>query len=81
MWETQEMQIRSFGGEDPLEGKMATHSSVRAWEIPWIEEAGRLQFMGSQSRTRLNSWARTHKFSEMNKFHFGKVGRDSITYI
>ena len=81
MCETQEMQIRSLGGEDPLEGKMATHSSVLAWEIPWIEEAGRLQFMGSQSRTRLSGWAHTHEFSETNKFHFGKVGRDSITYI
>ena len=48
MWEMQEMRIRSLGGEDPLEGKMATHSSIPAWEIPWIEEPGGLQSMGSQ---------------------------------
>ena len=36
------------GQEDPLEEGMATHSSTLAWEIPWTEEPGRLQFMGSQ---------------------------------
>ena len=40
--------------EDPLEKEMATHSSIPVWEIPWTEEAGRLQPMGSlKSRTRL----------------------------
>ena len=34
--------------EDPLEEGMATHSSVLAWRLPWTEEPGRLQFMGSQ---------------------------------
>ena len=34
----QEMQVRSLGQEDPLEEKMATHSSILAWEIPWTEE-------------------------------------------
>ena len=43
-----------LGCEDPLEKEMATHSSVLAWEIPWIEEPGRLQSMGLQSRTRLS---------------------------
>ena len=38
----QEMQVRSLGGEDPLEKEMTTHSSVLAWEIPWTEELGRL---------------------------------------
>ena len=38
----------SMGQEDPLEKEMATHSSILAWEIPWIEELGRLQSMGSQ---------------------------------
>ena len=37
-----------MGQEDPLEKEMATHSSIPAWEIPWIEESGRLQSMGSQ---------------------------------
>ena len=36
------------GQEDPLEKRMATHSSMLAWEIPWTEEPGRLQSMGSQ---------------------------------
>ena len=44
----QETQARSLGGEDPLEEKMATHSSVLAWSIPWTEEPGGLQSMGSQ---------------------------------
>ena len=46
------MWVRSLGWEDPLEEKMATHSSILAWRIPWTEEAGGLQSMGSQSRTR-----------------------------
>ena len=45
MWET---QVRSLGWEDPLEKEMATHSSTLAWKIPWTEEPGRLQSMGSQ---------------------------------
>ena len=44
----QETQVQLSGQEDPLEKEMATHSSVLAWEIPWIEEPGRLQSMGSQ---------------------------------
>ena len=44
----QESQVRSLGWEDPLEKEMATHSSTLAWKIPWIEEPGRLQSMGSQ---------------------------------
>ena len=44
----QETQVRFLGWEDPLEKKMATHSSILAWRIPWIEEPGRLQFIGSQ---------------------------------
>ena len=45
---TGETQVQSLGQEDPLEKKMATHSSVLAWKIPWTEEPGRLQSMGSQ---------------------------------
>ena len=40
--------VSSLGQEDPLEKEMATHSSILAWEIPWTEEPGRLQSMGSQ---------------------------------
>ena len=41
-------QVRSLGQEDPLEKEMATYSSIPAWEIPWTEEPGGLQSMGSQ---------------------------------
>ena len=44
----QETQVWSLGREDLLEKEMATHSSILAWEIPWTEEPGRLQSMGSQ---------------------------------
>ena len=44
----QETQVRSLVWEDPLEKEMATHSSTLAWKIPWMEERGRLQSMGSQ---------------------------------
>ena len=48
MQEMQDMQVQSLGGEDPLEEEMATHSSILAWKIPWTEESGELQSMGSQ---------------------------------
>ena len=48
MQETVEMQVPSLGGEDLLEKEMATHSSILAWRIPWTEEPGGLQFIGSQ---------------------------------
>ena len=44
----QKTWVRSLGGEDPLDKEMATHSSTLAWKIPWTEEPGRLQSMGSQ---------------------------------
>ena len=44
----QEAQVQSLGGEDPLEKGMATHSTILAWRIPWTEEHGELQSMGSQ---------------------------------
>ena len=47
----QETQVQSLFREDPLEKGMATHSSILAWRIPWREEPGGLQSMGSQSRT------------------------------
>ena len=48
----QEMHVRFLGVEDPLEKEMATHSSILAWEIPWIEEPGGLQSMGLQESGR-----------------------------
>ena len=44
----QETWVQSLGWEDPLKKGMATHSSILAWRIPWTEEPGRLQSMGSQ---------------------------------
>ena len=44
----QETQVRFLDQEDPLEKEMATHFSILAWEIPWTEDPGRLQSMGSQ---------------------------------
>ena len=46
VWET---RVQSLGWEDPLEKERETHSSILAWKIPWMEELGRLQSMGSQS--------------------------------
>ena len=43
-----ETWVQSLGQEDPMEKEMATHSSILAWKIPWTEEPGRLQSMGSQ---------------------------------
>ena len=53
MWET---WVQSLGWEDPLEKEIATHSSTLAWKMPWTEEPGRLQSMGSQSWTRLSDF-------------------------
>ena len=44
----QETWVQALGQEDPLEEGMATSSSILAWKIPWTEEPGRLQYMGSQ---------------------------------
>ena len=45
VWDT---WVRALGWEDPLEKEMAIHSSTTAWKIPWTEEPGKLQSMGSQ---------------------------------
>ena len=51
----QEAQVHSLGWEDPLEKRMATHSSILAWRNPWTEEPGGIQSMGSQTvGTRLS---------------------------
>ena len=47
----QEKLVQSLGWEDPLEKEMATNSSIHAWRIPWTEEPGGLQSMGSKSQT------------------------------
>ena len=48
MQEMQEKKVQSVDWKDPLEKEMATHSSILAWEIPWTEESGGLQSMGTQ---------------------------------
>ena len=50
-----ETWVRSLGQEDPLQKGMATHSSTFAWRIPWTEEPGRPQIMGSQNQTGLSN--------------------------
>ena len=52
----QEIQVQSLGREDPLEKETATHSSILAWKIPWMEEPGRLQSMAPQRQTRLSNF-------------------------
>ena len=51
----QEMQVWSLGWEDLLEKEMATHSSILAWEIPWMKEPGRLQSTGTSHSALLHS--------------------------
>ena len=58
----QETRVRSLGGEDPLEKEMATHSCILAWRIPWMEEPGGLQPMGSQRVG--HDWATLHAHRE-----------------
>ena len=53
----QDTQGRSLGRDDPLEEDMATHSSTLAWRIPWTEEPGGLQSVGSQSWPQLSMHA------------------------
>ena len=59
VWETEETWVLSLDREDPLEKNMATHSSILAWRIPWTEQPGGLQSIGSQSRTPLK-WVSTY---------------------
>ena len=55
-----ETRVQSLGWEDLLEKEMATHSSILAWKIPWVEESGRLRSMGSQRvQTRLSDFTFT----------------------
>ena len=61
----QDTQVWSLGWEDPLEKEMAIHSSTLAWRIPWMEEPGRLQSMGSQ-RVRHN-WATSLHFTSLQR--------------
>ena len=65
-----ETWVQSLGQEDPLEKEMATHSSTLAWKIPWTEKPGRLQSMGSQSRTCLRDFTFTFFHFQIIKYTF-----------
>ena len=70
MWD---IRVWSLGLEDPLEKEMATHSTILAWKIPWMEEPGRLQSMGLQSQTRLRDF--TFNYLNMNFLKIEEVHR------
>ena len=57
MQETEEIQVLSMGGEDPLEKGMAIHSSILAWRIPWTEEPGELQSLGCKESDKTEDLA------------------------
>ena len=57
----QDTQVQSLGQEDPLEKGMATYSSILAWRIPWIEECGGQQSMGTQRVG--HDWATTERMA------------------
>ena len=62
----QERQVQFLGQEYLLEEKMAIHSSIIDWEIPWTEKSGRLQSMGSQRvRHNWSNWACTHAYIDI----------------
>ena len=60
-----EIWVQSLGGEDPLEKEMATHSSILAWKITWMEEPGKLQSVGSRTRLRDSTFTFTRKISDI----------------
>ena len=68
----QETWVQSLGQEDPLEKETATHSSILAWKIPWMEEPGRLQSMGSGLENSMNRIAHgvTKSQTQLSNFHF-----------
>ena len=67
MWET---QVRPLGREDPLEKEIATHSSTLTWRIPWREEPGRLQLMGSQRVGHDWATSLTHSLIESRSHNY-----------
>ena len=65
-----EMQVQSLGGEDPLKKEMTTPSGTFAWKIPWTEEPGRVQPMGSQGvvHYQVTKHTRVHLHFNMELF-------------
>ena len=70
----QETRVQSLGQEDLLEKGMATQSSILAWKIPWMEEPGRLQSMGSQRVG--HDWVTSFSFH----FHFAMFAMTNKLY-
>ena len=68
----QEVQVQSLGWEDPLEEDMATHSSILAWRIPWTEEPGGLQSIGS--------WRVEHDWNDLVHTHL-KLCDQTSTFV
>ena len=54
-------RVQSLGQEDPLETEMATHSSILAWRIPWIEESGGLLSVGHRESDMIEQLTQTHR--------------------
>ena len=85
MQDPQETRVWSLGWEDPLEGEMATHSSILAWKIPWTEELGGLQSIGSQ-RVR-HDWSNLahstlyHKWLDWVSISIYVLYFDSLIYL
>ena len=66
MQETQETRVQPLSREDPLEQEMATRSNIFVWKIPWTEEPGRVQFMGSQRVGHNGVTKHTHAMQQEN---------------
>ena len=64
------VEVRSLGREDPLEKEMATHSSILAWIIPWIEDLGKLQSTGLQ-KVR-HDWVTSLRFTYNDRYLLGR---------
>ena len=76
----QEMWVGSLGQEDPLEKGMATHSSIPTWEIPWTEQLGGLQSMGSQ-RVRLDFVTKPQLSGKLFRVDSWKQKRKSLSRV
>ena len=73
----QETWVQSLGREDPLEKEMATHSSILAWRIPWMEEPGGLQSTGSQSLSAEGSGAGGVQTAKASRKQSSLSGKES----
>ena len=72
----QETQVQSLGGEDPLEKERAAHSSFLDWKIPWTEESGGLQSMGSQKVGHNLNHLEGRKYRLTHRLHVGMKKKD-----